>query len=164
MWTVLINALAELPVDVVLVLDDYHVITAEAIHRFVAFLLEHCPPRFHLVISSRTDPPLPLVQMRVQGRVVELHTTDLRFTLDETMTFFRQMMGLSLPIEAIRSLHEDTEGWVAALQLAALSLQDHHASSVNPVLSLLHVGNNRYIVTYFLVQWLAGVPEHVQTF
>ncbi len=102
--------------------------------------------------------------MRVQGRVVELHTTDLRFTLDETMTFFRQMMGLSLPIEAIRSLHGETEGWVAALQLAALSLQDHHASSVNPVLSLSHVGINRYIVNYFVEEVLAGLPEHVQTF
>lgn len=163
-WTALINALAELPVDIVLVLDDYHVITSETIHRFIAFLLEHSPPRFHLVISSRTDPPLPLVQMRVQGRVVELHMTDLRFTLDETMTFFRQMMGLSLPAEAIQSLHDDTEGWVAALQITALSLQDYHASSANPILSSSHVGINRYIVNYFDEEVLAGLPEHVQTF
>lgn len=136
MWIVLINALADLSIDIVLVLDDYHVITDEAIHRFIAFLLEHCPPRFHLVISSRTDPPLPLMQMRVQGRVEELRMTDLRFTLDETMTFFHQMKGLSLPVEAIQSLHSDTEGWVAALQLAALSLQDRHASYSNIILSL----------------------------
>ena len=164
MWIVLINALVELSVDVVLVLDDYHVITSEAIHHFIAFLVEHSPPRFHLVISSRTDPPLPLVQMRVQGQVVELHTTDLCFTLDETMTFFCQMMGLSLPVEAIRSLHNDTEGWVAALQLAALALQDRDASSVNTVLSSSCVGIDRYIVNYFVEEVLAGLPEHVQTF
>jgi len=164
MWIVLINALAELSVDVVLVLDDYHVITSEAIHHFIAFLLEHSPPRFHLVISSRTDPPLPLVPMRVQGQVVELHTTDLCFTLDETMTLFCQMMGLSLPVEAIRSLHSDTEGWVAALQLAALALQDRDASSVNIVLSSSCVRIDRYIVNYFVEEVLAGLPEHVQTF
>ncbi|HEY4032854.1 MAG TPA: hypothetical protein VGL94_02695, partial [Ktedonobacteraceae bacterium] len=163
-WIALINALAELSVDIVLVLDDYHVITSEAIHHFVTFLLDHSPQHFHLVISSRTDPPLPLVQMRVQGRVQELRMADLRFTLDETMLFFRQMMGLSLPVEAIRSLHGDTEGWVAALQLAALALQDRDASSANTVLSLSCVGIDRYIVNYFVEEVLTGLPEHVQTF
>jgi LuxR family transcriptional regulator, maltose regulon positive regulatory protein len=164
MWIMLINALAELSVDIVLVLDDYHMITDEAIHRYVAFLLEHCPPRFHLVISSRTDPPLPLTQMRVQGRVKELRMADLRFTLDETMTFFHQMKGLSLPVETIQSLHSNTEGWIAALQLAALSLQDHHASSANIILSSSCLGIDRYIVNYFVEEVLTGLAEHVQTF
>lgn len=163
-WIMLVNALAELSVDIVLVLDDYQVITNEAIHQCVAFLLEHCPPRFHLVISSRTNPPLPLTQMRVQGRVEELHMANLRFTLDETVTFFDQMKGLPLSAETIQSLHRNTEGWVAALQLVALSLQDRHAPSANVILSSSCLGINRYITNYFVEEVLAILPEHVQTF
>ncbi len=163
-WIMLVNALAELSVDIVLVLDDYHVITDKAIHQSVAFLLEHCPPHFHLVISSRTDPPLPLTQMRVQGRVAELRMANLRFTVDETMTFFHQLKGLPLSVETIQSFHRNTEGWVAALQLVALSLQDHHAPCTNTILSSSCLGIDRYLTNYFVEEVLASLPEHVQNF
>ena len=164
MWIMLINTLTELSIDIMLVLDDYHVITSEAIHRFVAFLLAHSPPHFHLVISSRTDPPLPLVQMRAQGQIAELRTMDLRFTLDETMTLFCQMMGLSLPREVIRLLHANTEGWIAALQLAAFALKNCNIPFDKNSLISPYIGINSYIINYFVEEVLAGLSEHVQAF
>ncbi len=123
MLTVLINALVALPHDMLLVLDNYHVITAPSIQRSLAFLLEHMPAHFHLIIATRVDPPLPLARFRVRGQLVELRTAELRFTADEATAFLLQSTGIPLAIEDIAALNRSTEGWAAGLQLAALSLQ-----------------------------------------
>lgn len=119
--TVLINALAVLADPLVLALDDYHLIDTPEIHAGMAFLLDHTPPQFRLVIASRSLPPLPLERLRVRGRLVELHAADLRFTLPEATTLLAEVMGLALPPAAVTTLVERTEGWGAGLILAALA-------------------------------------------
>lgn len=108
--------------DFALVLDDYHVITAEPIHHAMAFLLDHLPPQMHLVPLTRADPPLPLSRLRARGQLIELRAAELRLSTSETETFLHTVMGLDLPSEAVAALERRTEGWVAGLQLAALSL------------------------------------------
>lgn len=120
----LVNELAELPGEVTIILDDYHVIDSESVHRIVSFLLEHLPEDTHLVISSRVDPPLPLARLRARSQMRELHAADLRFTPEEAAVFLKDVMSLDLSTEDAAALEEITEGWVAALQLAALSMRD----------------------------------------
>src|SRR5215207_9839544 len=115
--------------DMALVLDDYHVITAPAIHGALALLLDYLPPQLHLVILTRTDPALPLARLRARGVVTELHASDLRFTLDEAAAFLNQVMGLALTAADLAALEVRTEGWVAGLQLAALAIGDHQDRS-----------------------------------
>src|SRR5262245_4492159 len=147
--------------DSALVLDDYHVITAPAIHSALAFLLDYLPPQLHLVILTRADPALPLARLRVRGAVTELHASDLRFTPDEAAAFLNQMMGLSLDADDLAALEVRTEGWVAGLQLAALAIRDHQDRS-----SFIRSfsGSNRYIVDYLAVEVFASQPAHIQTF
>ena len=109
--------------DMVLVLDDYHRIAADPIHRGMTFLLEHLPPQMHLILVTRADPPLPLARLRAQGQLTEVRADDLRFDAAEASTFLQAVMGLDLEAEAIATLEQRTEGWIAGLQLAALSLQ-----------------------------------------
>jgi LuxR family transcriptional regulator, maltose regulon positive regulatory protein len=109
--------------DFALVLDDYHTISAESFQRGMTFLLEHLPPQLHLILAARADPPLPLARLRVQGRLTEVRTADLLFRAAETSAFLQEVMGLTLPPEAITTLQNRTEGWIVGLQLAALSLQ-----------------------------------------
>ena len=109
--------------DVALVLDDYHVITVDPIQRAMTFLLEHLPPQMHLVLATRADPPFPLARLRAQGQLTEVRTADLRFGVAEAGTFLQAIIGLNLDASAIAILEERTEGWIAGLQLAALSLQ-----------------------------------------
>jgi LuxR family maltose regulon positive regulatory protein len=115
------------------VLDDYHVIEAAAVDEALAFLIEHLPPPLHLVIATREDPPLPLARLRARGQLTEVRAADLRFTADEAATFLNQAMGLNLGADAIAALEARTEGWIAGLQLAAISMQgyggDRDASS-----------------------------------
>ena len=120
--TLLINALAALPAPVALVLDDYHAITAPAIHQSLTFLLEHLPPQLRLVIISRVDPPLPLMRLRAHGELTELRAADLCFTTDEVATFFNQLLGLRLATDEVAALAARTEGWIAGLVLAAHAL------------------------------------------
>ena len=120
----LINELADLPGEVGVVLDDYHVIDSEAVHEVVSFLLEHLPPNLHLIISSRIDPPLPLVRLRARNQMAEFDAADLSFAPEEAATFLNSVMALNLSGEAIATLEERTEGWIAGLQLAALSMRD----------------------------------------
>ncbi|HEX6797729.1 MAG TPA: LuxR C-terminal-related transcriptional regulator [Ktedonobacterales bacterium] len=124
-----INALAASPRDITLILDDYHVISAPAIHESVAYLLEHLPPRLHLILSSRVEPPLPLARLRAHGHLAELRAPDLRCTRDEVTAFLQRVMGLQLAPEAVDLLAERTEGWLAGLQLAALALRGRPVSS-----------------------------------
>ena len=119
----LINDLAQLQQDVLLVLDDFHVIEEPRIEQALATLVAHQPPQLHLLIATREDPPLPLARLRAQGRLVELRAQELRFSPDEAATFLTEGMGLALSPQQAADLDARIEGWIAGLQLAGLSLQ-----------------------------------------
>lgn len=120
----LINELSQLQTEVILVLDDYHLIVNPAIHQAMSFLLEHLPIQGHFAIATRVDPPLPLAKLRVRAQLTELHTDDLRFTDEEATTFLHQYLSQPLTESQVAMLQTQTEGWIAGLQLAMLSLQD----------------------------------------
>jgi LuxR family transcriptional regulator, maltose regulon positive regulatory protein len=157
----LVNDLAALPEEVTLVLDDYHVIDSEPVHGLVATLLEHLPPNVHLVISSRIDPPLPLSRARVRNQMVELDATDLSFTSDEAATFLNSVMELDLPAEDVAALEERTEGWIAGLQLAALSMRDR---ADIPGFLRAFSGSHRDVLDYLAEEVLECQPEEVREF
>ena len=142
-------------------LDDYQFINSQAVHEAVAFLLEHCPRTFHLVIASRSDPPLPLARLRARGQTVELRAADLRFTEPEAAQFLNDVMGLHLDAGSVAALEERTEGWIAGLQMAALSMRDRE-----DVLGFIEgfSGTNRYILDYLLEEVLASQPPEIQRF
>jgi len=150
-----------------LVLDDFHLITASEIHRGLVFLLDHLPPQMHLVISCRADPPWPLARMRVRGELVELRTRELRFTAKETQAFLNATMQLPLAAEDIRALQDRTEGWIAGLQMAALTMQGHaHTSSPEAISQFIRsfTGTNRFILDYLIEEVIGQQPEDVRTF
>ncbi|MEZ4664817.1 MAG: LuxR C-terminal-related transcriptional regulator, partial [Caldilineaceae bacterium] len=124
MMTALINDLVKAPARTLLVLDDYHHVHSQAVHEALTFLLENGPPHFHLVLISRADPPLPLARWRVRRELTEVRAADLRFTTDEAAALLNEQMGLTLSADQIAELEKRTEGWIAALQLATLSMQD----------------------------------------
>ena len=123
--TALLNEITTIPDNFILVLDDYHVIDSKPVDDALTFLLEHLPPQMHLVIATREDPHLPLARLRARGQLTELRAADLRFTPAEAAEFLNQVMGLNLSAEDIAALETRTEGWIAGLQLAALSMQGH---------------------------------------
>jgi LuxR family maltose regulon positive regulatory protein len=147
--------------DLTLVLDDYHVITAESIQRGMTFLLEHLPPQLHLILAVRADPPLPLARLRAQGQLTEVRTADMRFGTDEAGMFLREVMGLDLPFEAIAILEQRTEGWIAGLQLAALSLRGR--ADVPGFLDAFS-GSHRYVLDYLSEEVLARLDDSAQQF
>lgn len=157
----LLNDLSAILNDVILVLDDYHAIDARTIQDGMTFLLDHLPPPLHLVIASRADPPLPLARLRARGELVEIRAADLRFTPSEAADFLQQVMGLSLSEEDIAALEIRTEGWIAGLQLAALSLQSHQDA---PGFIRAFAGDHRYIVDYLVEEVLRHQPEPVRKF
>jgi LuxR family transcriptional regulator, maltose regulon positive regulatory protein len=141
----LLNDLAALPHGVVLVLDDFHVIERPDIHDAVAYLIDRLPPTAHLLISTRADPPLPLARLRVRGELVEIRAADLRFTPEEAGAYLNGTMGLDLAGADVAALEARTEGWIAALQLAALSMQGR-ADPASFLASF--AGDDRYVVDY----------------
>jgi LuxR family transcriptional regulator, maltose regulon positive regulatory protein len=147
--------------DVALVLDDYHTITADPVQRGMTFLLEHLPPQLHLILATRADPPLPLALLRAQGQLCEVGTADLRFGAAEASAFLQTVMGLDLPPEAIATLEQRTEGWIAGLQLAALSLRGR--TDVSAFLAAF-TGTHRFVLDYLSEEVLARQPAPVQTF
>jgi LuxR family maltose regulon positive regulatory protein len=157
----LLNDLSVCSNDVVLVLDDYHVIGEGEVQEGMAFLLEHLPPQIHLVIACRADPALPLAGLRGRGELVELRAADLRFTPEEAAAYLNGVMGLALTAGDVAVLEGRTEGWVAALQLAALSMQgrDDVAAFIADF-----AGDDRYIVDYLAEEVLQRQPAHVQHF
>ncbi len=159
--TVLLNEITTVPDNFVLVLDDYHVIEARAVDNALTFLLEHLPPQLHLVIATREDPPLPLARLRVRGQLTELRAADLRFTPGEAATFLNEVMGLSLSAEEVIALESRTEGWIAGLQLAALSMRGR--TDVAGFIKAF-AGDNRYIVDYLVEEVLQRQPEPVRSF
>jgi LuxR family transcriptional regulator, maltose regulon positive regulatory protein len=159
--TALINELEALPNEVAVILDDYHVVESAPIHEGMAFLLRHLPPQLHLVVSSRSDPPLPLARLRARGQLAELRATDLRFTAEETAAFLQEAWGLDLSPEAVAALATRTEGWAVGLQLAALSLRERP----DPDAFLdAFTGTHRYVLDYLSEEVLARHPEHLTRF
>lgn len=159
--TALINDLARSEQQVVLVLDDFQTIESPAVRDAVAFLLDHLPPQLHLVIATRSDPPLPTARLRAQGELTELRAADLRFTTVEAATFLNRVTGLSLSPEDVRILETRTEGWVAGLQLAALSMRD---SSDVPGFLAAFAGSHRFVLDYLVEEVLEATPPDVREF
>jgi len=159
--TTLLNDLGAAAGEIVLVLDDYHVIDAREVQDGMAFLLDHLPPWLHVVIASRADPALPLARMRARGELAEIRAAELRFTADEAAAYLNEMMGLRLTARDVAALEGRTEGWIAALQLAALSMQgrDDVAGFIAGF-----AGDDRYVVDYLAEEVLARQPERVQAF
>ncbi|MCX6046467.1 MAG: hypothetical protein NT075_15295, partial [Chloroflexi bacterium] len=160
--TTLLSELAELPNDFILVLDDYHTIEETTIHQLVARLLDHLPRQSHLVLISRTEPPLPLARQRVRQRTTELRAAGLYFSRDEAQTFLRQALDKPPAPETITALHTQTEGWIAGLQLAALALrgQNDERSFVRSFVE----NNNRHVMDYLMEEVLMRQPLAVQEF
>ena len=142
-------------------LEDYHFISSQDVHEAVAFLLAHCPSTLHILIATRSDPPLPLARLRARSQLVELRADDLRFTDLEATQFLNDVMGLHLDARSVAMLEERTEGWVAGLQMAALSMRDHEdaARFINSF-----SGTNRFILEYLSEEVLCRQPEEIRSF
>ena len=159
--TSLINDLLTSSGEIILVLDDYQCISNQVVHDNVTFLIDHCPKDLHLVIATRSDPPLSLARLRARDHIVELRAADLRFSEIEATQFLNDVMGLHLDARSITVLEERTEGWIAGLQMAALSLRDR-----KDIIGFIEgfSGTNRYILEYLLEEILAKQPPEIQRF
>jgi LuxR family maltose regulon positive regulatory protein len=159
--TTLLNEIAIISSDFILVLDDYHTLDSKPVDQAIAFLIEHQPPQMHLVIASREDPSLPLARLRSRSQLTELRIADLQFTPAETADFLIRMMGLKLSDGDVAALEARTEGWIAGLQLAALSMQGREdiASFIQAF-----TGSHHYIMDYLIEEVLQQQPENIQTF
>ncbi len=157
----LVNEVARTPHEVILVLDDFQFIEEQSIRDAIVFLIEHLPAQLHMVISSRSDPLLPLARLRAGGDITELRAADLRFTPDEAKAFLGTTMGLDLSGEDVATLEARTEGWIAGLQLAALSLQDRTDAAE---FIAAFAGSNRFVVDYLIEEVLERAPLHVREF
>lgn len=159
--TALLNEIATLPEDFVLFLDDYHAIDAGQVDEALTFLIDHLPLQMHLVIASREDPQLPLARLRARGQLTELRATDLRFTVNEAAEFLGGVMGLNLLAEEIGALEDRTEGWIAGLQMAALSMQGRE--DITGFIESF-TGSHRFVLDYLVEEVLQQQPERVRTF
>jgi LuxR family maltose regulon positive regulatory protein len=159
--TTLLNEITTIPHNFVLVLDDYHIIDAKPVDDALTFLLEHLPPQMHLVITTREDPHLPLARLRARDQLTELRVKDLRFTSFEAAGFLNQMMGLNLSSENIALLETRTEGWIAGLQLAAISIQGHK-DATSFIKSF--TGSHHFVLDYLIEEVLQQQSESIQTF
>jgi LuxR family maltose regulon positive regulatory protein len=157
----IINEVAAIQNSSVLILDDYHIIKRQPIHAALTFFLEHLPPQMHLVVSSRTNPPWPLARMRARDEITEIRADDLRFTLTEATAFLNDTMGLRLSQEDVDTLDARTEGWIAGLQMAALSMQGRKdATAFIKAFS----GSHRFILDYLVEEVLERQSQNVQDF
>jgi len=167
--TALINDIAAAPEPFVLVLDDYHDIRMEWIHQAVEFLIAHQPPQLHLVLTTRTDPPLSLPRLRVRGQVTEVRAEDLRFSAAESAAFFDQALDWTLDADLVATLEARTEGWVAGLQLASLALRPSlsaRAEDANAIRDFVAAfgGSHRHVIDYLADEVLAHLPGEVRHF
>jgi LuxR family maltose regulon positive regulatory protein len=158
---VLVNQLVEGPETVVLVLDDYHLVEAPAVHESLAGLLDRLPPQLRLVLASRADPPLPLARLRARGQLAELREADLRFGSDEAAELLRTAVGIELPEAAVAALEKRTEGWATGLQLAALSLQGQR--DIDAFVAGFS-GSHRFVLDFLAEEVLDGQPEPLRGF
>ncbi|HYF77223.1 MAG TPA: helix-turn-helix transcriptional regulator, partial [Symbiobacteriaceae bacterium] len=160
----LINELSSGPSPFALVLDDYHAITSPAVHTAVQLLIDHLPSQMHLVVLTRADPPWPLARLRSQGRLGEFRAADLRFTDAEATAFLGRAFDGGLPTEDVTLLQQRTEGWAAALQMAALSLAGQAGQHDRHQFVTAFAGENRYVADYLVEEVISRQPEAVQTF
>ncbi|HMN61345.1 MAG TPA: hypothetical protein PJ988_13315, partial [Anaerolinea sp.] len=159
--TGLLNEITAIPQDFILVLDDYHEIDARAVDESLAFLIEHLPPNMHLVLTTREDPSLPLSRLRARNQLIELRAADLRFTPSEAAEFLNLVMDLRLTAEEVAALETRTEGWIAGLQLAALSMRG--SQDVQGFIRAF-AGDHRFIVDYLVEEVLQHQPAPVRSF
>jgi LuxR family maltose regulon positive regulatory protein len=159
--TALVNDIVATGGRFALILDDYHVIAEFKIHQALDFLFDHLPPGMHVVLISRANPPMPLGRLRVQGQLTEIREVDLRFTPDEAAAFMKDVMGLELSSAEIVSLEARTEGWIAGLQLAALTVQDR-ADRGERIAAF--TGSHRHLIEYLVHEVMARQTEEVRTF
>jgi LuxR family transcriptional regulator, maltose regulon positive regulatory protein len=157
----LINEISSFPENFSIVLDDYHLIKTQSIHEAVTFLLDHLPPQMRLILTTRADPPLPIARLRARNQLTELRAEDLRFTSEEASVFLNEVMGLKLTSQDIAALEERTEGWVAGLQLAALSMQGH--DDVSGFIQAFS-GSHRHVLTYLAEEVLQQRPKGTLNF
>ncbi len=159
--TTLLNEITTIPENFIFVLDDYHILDSKPVDNALTFLLEHLPPQMHLVITTREDPQFPLARLRARGQLTELRAADLRFTPTEATEFLNQAMSLQLSAEDIAALEARTEGWIAGLQLAALSMQGHQdaASFIKSF-----TGSHHFVLDYLIEEVLQQQSESVQAF
>ena len=155
------NELSTFSDPFILVLDDFHVIRSEAVLKMLSYLLEHLPPQMHLVLLSRTDPPLPLSRLRVRHQLMDIRADQLRFTQDEIAAFLNDAMGLTLSAHDLSSMEMRTEGWIAGLQLAALSMQG--CKDIHGFVSAF-TGSHHYVMDYLVEEVLKNQPKKVSTF
>jgi LuxR family transcriptional regulator, maltose regulon positive regulatory protein len=160
----LLNELTAAPGPFALVLDDYHAIESPAVHEAVQFLLDHQPARMHLVVLTRADPPWPLARLRSQGLLAEFRAADLRFTDDEAAAFLSHALDGAVPAEDVAALQQRTEGWVAALQMAALSLAGQNGPADRHAFVTSFAGEHRYVADYLAEEVISRQPEPVQEF
>ncbi len=159
--TPFLNEVATISHDFMLVLDDYHILDSTEIDEILTFLIDNQPPQMHLVITTREDPRLPLARLRARGQLTELRAANLRFTADEASEFLNSVMGLNLSGEDIAALEQRTEGWIAGLQLAAISMQgqqDHRRFIES------FTGSHHFVLDYLMEEVLSHQPSHIQDF
>lgn len=159
--TTLLNEIAAIPDNFVLVLDDYHLVDSQPVDRCLAFLVEHLPPQMHLAITTREDPSLPLARYRARGQLTELRAADLRFSPAEAAEFLNRVMGLDLSDADIAALEARTEGWIAGLQLAALSMQGRSDASG---FIQAFTGSHRFVLDYLVEEVLQRQSEDIHSF
>ena len=159
--TVLINDIHRSETDFVLVLDDFHTIQNQSIHKALSFLLDHIPDNLHLVLSTRVDPPWPLARLRARNQLIEIRAADLRFTTEEAGLFLNQVMGLNVSTEDVAALEARTEGWIASLQLAAISMRER--KDVADFIEAF-TGSHVYVAEYLIEEVLGHQLEEVKTF
>ncbi len=159
--TILINELDDFPNDIVIVLDDYHIVKSQEIHDILIFLLDHMPEQFHIFITSREDPPFPLSRLRVRAQLTEIRIEDLKFTIKEMEQYFINTMGLRLSKENVSALFNQTEGWVASLQMVGLSLKGK--SDINNYIRKISTYNS-HIFEYLEEEVFSLQPLQVQEF
>jgi LuxR family maltose regulon positive regulatory protein len=159
--TALINDIAGFSDEFAFVLDDYHLIDSQPIHKALTFLIEHQPANMHLVITTRVDPPLPLARLRARDKLTELRANDLRFTTEEVVAFLNQVMGLNLTAEEVTALEQRTEGWIAGLQIAALSMQNR--DDISGFIRAFS-GSHRHILGYLADEVLNQRPKGTLNF
>ena len=159
--TPLLNQLADVPIPFVLVLDDYHMLDSAEVDSALVFLIEHQPPQMHLIMTTREDPNLPLARLRARRQLTEIRAADLRFTPDEASAFLNHVMGLSLSPEAIDALEKRTEGWIAGLQLAAISMQGHQDTRQ---FVEAFTGSHHFVLDYLVEEVLSRQPPDLLDF
>jgi LuxR family maltose regulon positive regulatory protein len=159
--TTLLNEITTIPNNFILVLDDYHLTDTKSIDDALTFLIEHLPPQMHLVITTREDPALPIPRLRARNQLIEIRAADLRFNPSEAKEFLNQVMNLDLSVEDVAALETRTEGWIAGLQLAALSMKGQE--DVHGFIQAF-AGDHRYIMDYLVEEVLRRQPESIRNF